>query len=87
MKTKELIQLVVAVLIFAVAGFLIFMQVGPKGGSQKTLTYEKITPIEPDYNGQALNRLTDVSQSKNFYTPPDLKSGIGNPSPFAPPTQ
>lgn len=83
MKKKELVQLVIALVIIAIAGFLLFQQFGPKGEA-KPLTYEKITPIEPDFNQEALRALNDGSKTKNFYTAPDLKSGVGNSSPFAP---
>lgn len=83
MKKKELIQLIVALIIIVIAGFLLFQQFAPKG-EPKPLTYEAITPIEPNYNEEALRALNDSSKAKNFYNAPDLKSGVGNSSPFAP---
>lgn len=87
MKTKEVIQLMVALLIFAIAGYLIFMQVAPKpaeGADPNKLTYEKITPIEAEFDSEALRNLTNAASVKDFYLPPDLKSGVGNNKPFTP---
>lgn len=83
MKPKQMIQLVVAVVILFAAGIVIYLQVAPKNQDQdKGLTYEVITLIEPDYNSQAIDKLKDANEAKNFYTKPDLKTGVGNPSPF-----
>lgn len=87
MKTKEVIQLMVALLIFAIAGYLIYMQLAPKpaaGSDPNKLTYEKITPIDPEFSQEALRNLTNAASVKDFYLPPDLKSGVGNNKPFTP---
>ncbi|HVE81188.1 MAG TPA: hypothetical protein VNA68_03595 [Candidatus Dormibacteraeota bacterium] len=85
MKRKEMIQLVVAITILLAAGYLIFTMLVPrKAANQKGLTYEKVTPINPDFNEEALRSLTDSSLSRDFYAPPDLKSGVGNSQPFTP---
>lgn len=83
MKRKEIVQLLVAVVILVIAGYVIYLNFGPKGDSKNQLTYEKITPINPNFDDQALQQLTDINV-KDFYAPPDLKSGIGNPQPFTP---
>lgn len=83
MKPKQIIQLVIAVIILFAAGMLIYLQVAPKNPDQKEgLTYEVITPIESDYNSQAMSKLKDANEAKNFYTKPDLSTGVGNSSPF-----
>lgn len=87
MKTKELIQIAAAVLIFAIAGFLIFSQLQPKKGAATTgkgTTVIKVTQIEGSFDQAELNKLSDSTINRDFYTPPDLNSGLGNNSPFKP---
>ncbi len=85
MKQKELIQIIVAVVILGVAGLVIFTQLKPKSSARsKSLTYEKITKLQPEFSTESLKRLSDASITKDFYAPPDLKSGVGNPQPFNP---
>jgi hypothetical protein len=87
-KTKDIVQLSVALVIFAVAGYLVYLQVGPK--SDKTTAaasapvYEKITAIPEDFNQDALGKLSDPSKARDFYTRPDLKTGLDNSQPFGP---
>jgi hypothetical protein len=85
-KTKDILQLTVALVIFVVAGYLIYLQVVPasKRSSKNPPTYEKITPVPASYDQTALNRLSDSSQIRDFYTVPDLHSGLGNTEPFGP---
>ncbi|TAK89028.1 hypothetical protein EPO04_02895 [Patescibacteria group bacterium] len=84
MKTKQIIQLFVAIAILFVAGLLIFTQLTPKKGAaaNKGMTYEVITMIESDYSSSAMSKLKDANEAKNFYAKPDLKNGVGNRSPF-----
>ena len=85
MKTKEIIQLVVAVLILAIAGLLLYSTLGPKkaAGSDQ-VTYEKITMINPQFNTDYLDRMANAQEFRDFYTDPDLQNGLGNSSPFGP---
>jgi flagellar basal body-associated protein FliL len=88
MKTKDVIQLVVALAIFVAAGYLLFIQFSPK--SAKTAdgisgpSYEKITPIPEQYDQEALTILNDPDKSRDFYTRPDLRTGLNNTQPFGP---
>jgi len=87
MKPKEIIQLVVALVIFAIAGVVIYLQVGPKSGGQQAQqapTITVVTMVEPGYNQEALQKITDSSKIRDYYQAPDLKSGLGNTQPFAP---
>lgn len=85
MKQKEIIQLLVAVVILAVAGTIIYSFFFPnKGSASKTVTYTKVTPINTDFSQEALSQLTNSSKSRDFYNAPDLKSGLGNTAPFGP---
>lgn len=85
MKTKEIIQLAVAGVIFLVAGILVFNILAPrKAGTKSQLTYEKVTMIDPVFDQQLLDKLRDPTKAKNFYVPPDLNSGLGNTQPFSP---
>lgn len=85
MKTKEMIQAVVAVMVLVAAGYLIYSQLVPKKPkSASVATIHKITPIEPSFNEDGLRRIGDSSQVRNFYTAPDLQNGLGNTHPFTP---
>lgn len=87
MKTKEIIQLGVAVLIFAVAGLLIFSQFGskPKAGAAKSkgVMITVVTPINPTFDQATLALFDDTNAIKDFYNAPDLKNGLGNTQPFS----
>ena len=83
MKRKELIQLGVAGIIFIVAGYIIFLQVAPKKGPQSEgIKVDVVTPINPEFDQNSLDKLTDSSQVVDYYTPPNLDSGLGNSQPF-----
>ncbi len=85
MKQKDIIQLTIAMVVLVAAGFLIYSIVGPKNKSaSKGITYEVVTPIKGDFDQTALAKLSDSSVARDFYTKPDLRSGIGNPLPFNP---
>jgi flagellar basal body-associated protein FliL len=86
MKPKEIIQIVVALVFFSAAGFLIFMQLGHKSASKspKKVTYDKITPIPDGFNTDAIDKLSDGTKYRDFYSQPDLKSGLDNTQPFGP---
>ncbi len=84
MKPKEITQLIVAIVIFAIAGFLIYSQLGPKSGGKdgKGVSVEKVTKIPSGFNDQSLSVIGDSSRVRDFYSPPDLGSGLGNSQPF-----
>ena len=85
MKTKDIVQLTVAVVIFAIAGWLIYGQLAPKKtGGAKGETIVKVTPIPADFDQDTLATLGDATKTRDFYTAPDLKSGLGNNQPFGP---
>lgn len=84
MKRKEMIQLGAAVVVLFVAGILVYTQLAPKKSSQSEEKYmvEKIKMIDADYDEQALTQITDGSNVRDFYTAPDLSTGLGNSQPF-----
>ena len=86
MKQKELIQLLVAGTSFVVHGIIIFSQFGPgKSKSAKNrYTYENVKPIAANFDAELLQSITNTEKVKDFYLPPDLHNGIGNPTPFKP---
>jgi hypothetical protein len=84
-KRKEIIQLGVAVVVLCASAILIYSQIAPKKASDKPkYTYEDVQPIEPNYDSVVMTKITDTNQVKDFYVAPDLKSGIGNTTPFKP---
>ena len=87
MKQKDIIQLSVAIVIFVVAGYIIYTQLAPKkSASSATKSYEVevVQPLQPDYDQNIVDKVTNSSIAKDFYSPPDLHSGIGNSQPFNP---
>ena len=86
MKSKEIIQLAVALVILAVAGFLIYSQLAPANpkSDETKFMVEKVRPIEPDYDQQTLAKISDSSRVTDYYNEPDLKTGLGNTQPFDP---
>ncbi len=84
MKRKEMIQLGVAVVILFAAGLLIFTMLAPKKSSSsgEKYTVEKVKMIDADYDEQALQQISNNSKVRDFYTEPDLGSGLGNQQPF-----
>lgn len=85
MKQKEVIQLLIAVAVVAAAGYLVYSLLFPaKPGGNKGLTYTKVMPVNPNFDQDALGRLSDSVKSRDFYNAPDLKNGLGNNQPFGP---
>ena len=83
MKSKEVIQLGVAVVILAIAGYFIYTFLVPqKSSASKKPTYEKITPLSADFDQDTLSNLSDSNKYHDYYTDPDLKNGLGNSQPF-----
>ncbi len=86
MKQKEIVQLSVAAIVFVVAGILVFTQLGPgKSKSAKSAyTYEDVQSIDASFDENQLQAISDSAKVRDFYIPPDLNAGVGNPSPFKP---
>ncbi len=86
MKTKELVQLIVAVLIFIIAGYIIYSVLVPQksSGSNKGVSYTKVTPVNPNFSQTDLSNLGDSTKVRDFYNPPDLNNGLNNSQPFGP---
>jgi hypothetical protein len=80
MKTKDIVYLVLAGLIFVTAGILAY---GSLAGKQSSgVQVEVVVPISAEYDQSALSKLTDPAVAKDFSIPVDLSSGLGNPAPF-----
>lgn len=84
MKRKEMIQLGIAVVILFAAGVLIYTSLAPKksSSSSEKYTVEKVNMIEGDFDEEALQQISNNSKVRDFYTEPDLGSGLGNQQPF-----
>ena len=83
MKSKDIVALSVAVLIFLVAGYIMFTQVlGKKQTSASSgVQVEVIGEIPSTFDSNALNELNDGTKVKDFASPVDF-SGLGNTIPF-----
>lgn len=82
MKTKDIVELIAALVIFLIAAFFIYHMLGAKSGKSNTATVTQVTPIATDFDSTNLQLLSDPGQTKDFYSPPDLHSGLGNNLPF-----
>jgi hypothetical protein len=85
MKSKDLAMLLIAVVIFLVAGYLGYTQfLAPKNtdGGAKTVEVEVVGVIAPDFDQDTLAQLADTSTVRNFSVPLDLTTGLGNQAVF-----
>ena len=83
MKSKDIVALTVAVVIFLAAGYIMFTQVlGKKQSSANAgVQVEVIGEIPASFNNDALTELNDGTKVKDFASPVDF-SGLGNTAPF-----
>jgi len=84
MKSKGVVELGVALLIFLVAAYLIYTLLAPKSGTGQNAatTVTQVTPLATDFDSTTLQTLSNTGQTKDFYSAPDLQSGLGNNQPF-----
>lgn len=83
MKQKEVIYLVLAAIIFSVAGIIGYQQLKPKNTA--VVEVEVVTPINDSFSQAGIQRLNDITQARDFYQTIDpLTQGIGNGAPFGP---
>ncbi len=84
MKKKDTMYLVISVALFALVGLIIYSQLGSKkaaaGGGP---TAEIITPIQSNFDQNAIGALQDPTVTQNFSVPIDI-TGLGNAQPFGP---
>lgn len=83
MKQKDIMYLLLAAIIFAVAIMLGMQQLNAGKPSTKEVTVEVIEPISSQFDEDALRMLTDSSQTRDFTPQIDLNN-LGNPAPFNP---
>ena len=81
MKSKDVVLLVVAILIFGVTGMLIYTQLMPKKSTaSQGVQVEVVGSIPSAFDPADLSQLSS-SQVKDFDSPVDL-SGLNNSAPF-----
>lgn len=85
MKKKDLIYLVLAVVIFLVAGYIGYTQLVPQrgGAASKVVQVEKIGVIPEELDSAGMTALGDLTKVRDFSTPVDL-TGLGNAAVFGP---
>ncbi len=85
MKSKDLLYLSIAIVLFVVTGILAVSQLGiGKSLFSREATVEVVAPISSELNQNVLTALTDGVQTRDFTPPIDLQNGLGNPRPFNP---
>ena len=84
MKKKDLIYVVLAVVILAVAGYLALTQLAPKkaDGASTGTVVDVIGVIDSSLNDTAIAQLKDPEKVRDFTVPIDLRIGLGNTAPF-----
>jgi hypothetical protein len=84
MKQKDLVYLLLAVVIFLVAGYVGYTQLVPKKtGASSVVQVEKIGLIPAEMDQAGLTALNDPTRVKDYSSPVDL-GGLGNTAPFGP---
>lgn len=81
MKRRDLIYLSVAIVILAVAGFLVLNRPGT-GKKSAGKMVEVIAPIDDKYDPVMLAEITEGKLHRNFAVKVDLGTELGNPRPF-----
>lgn len=83
MKQKDVIALMLAVVIFLVAGYIAYTQLFPKkSGVQQGNKVEIVGEIKADFDSQALSVLNDSTKTHDFAVPFDLSNGLNNQAVF-----
>lgn len=84
MKKKDLVTLIIAIVIFAVVGYIGYSQLGPKSTAStasKQILVPSITPIDPGIDSNAQAELSDPQINVNYYLPYTYND-LGNTQPF-----
>lgn len=82
MKKKDMMYLVLAVVIFLVAGYIGYTQLFAKKASTSTgVTVEVVGPLPGSFDDNALSQMNDATKNRDFSSPVDL-SGLNNQAPF-----
>lgn len=85
MKPKQTFELIFAVVILAVSGYMVYTLAVPhQSGASQGAQYVVVKPLTSEFNQEAISSLTDGTRAKDFYIAPDLKNGVGNNNPFSP---
>jgi hypothetical protein len=85
MKKKDMIYMVLAVVIFLVAGYIAYTQLLPQSQSSSNgVEVEKIGKIPASLDGAGMAALQDGTKVQDFNLPVDLTTGLGNKAPFGP---
>ena len=86
MKRRDIVIMIVAAIIFLVAGYLVYTQIAPKGSAtgaaSQGVQVDVVGAIAPDFDSSALATLQDGSKVRNFAVPVDLTTGLGNQAIF-----
>jgi hypothetical protein len=84
MKKKDLIYVVLAVGIIAVAAYLALSQLSSnKSASQTSVnTIDVIGTISGQLNSDALTQIQDTTKNRDYSVTIDLTTGLGNTAPF-----
>lgn len=84
MKSKDVLALIFAAVIFLVAGYIGYTQIlAPKSSGTKTseLQVEVVGAIPSNLDQSALDQLNDTTKTEDFTPVIDL-NGLGNGAPF-----
>jgi len=85
MKTKDIVYLILAVVIFAVAGYLLFtilLPSNPTAATKLSNQAEVVGVIDDKLNYSVVTELSDTTKNVDYTVNLDLGNGVGNPSVF-----
>jgi|GEM_PF-1288763 flagellar basal body-associated protein FliL len=85
MKTKDIVYLIIAVVIFAVAGYLLFtilVPSKPTAASNLSNQAEVVGTVDDKLNYSVVSELSDTTKNVDYTVNLDLNTGVGNPSVF-----
>jgi hypothetical protein len=82
-KTKDLMLLVVAAIIFIVCGYVAYTQLTPKKSAAAAVVQVPVVgsiPAQMDAGG--MSWINDTSKVQDYDTPINISSGLNNTAPF-----
>lgn len=83
MKSKDMVMLVVAAVIFLVCGYVAYTQLSPKkSNTSKAVQVEVIGSIPSQMDASGASWLNDTSKVQDYDSPINLTSGLNNTAPF-----
>jgi hypothetical protein len=83
MKTKDIVSLVIALVIFLIAGYVAYTQLlSNPSSSKQEVKVEVVGAITEEFDSAALTMLRNPDKVRDYTVPLDLQTGLGNSAVF-----